>query len=63
MFAVTPSSVFVRLAVPPLRVVYDTASRQIVRYEGRVPPMQVLNGRLQDLDARVEYETVTAGYQ
>ena len=63
VFAVTPSSFFVRLAVPPLRVVFDTASRQIVRYEGRVPPMQVLNGRLQDLDARVEYETVTAGYQ
>ena len=49
--------------VPPRRVVFDTASRQILRYEGRVPPMQVLNGRLQDLDARVEYETVTAGYQ
>lgn len=41
----------VRAAVPTMRIVFDSAKREILRYEGRIPPR--LNGR--PVDARVEY--------
>lgn len=62
-FISTPSSVFVRLAIKPLVVVFTDAARSLVRYEGRVPPRQVMDGKLKDLDARVEYRMVAAAYQ
>lgn len=45
----------VRAAVPPMRLVFDSTTREIIRYEGRVPPKLAVRGRLRALDARVEY--------
>ena len=54
-FSITPSSPLVRLVVAPLAVTFDSTTRNVVRYEGRVPPMKPEGGRLVDLDARVDY--------
>jgi hypothetical protein len=62
-FTVTPSSFLIRLAIAPLRVTFDTANKTVVRYEGRVPPMDVTSGKPKDLDARVEYTMVAASYR
>lgn len=62
-FTVTPSSFLIRLALAPFRVTFDTANRTVVRYEGRVPPMDVTSGKPKDLDARVEYTMVAASYR
>ena len=44
-------SAFVRASVPTMRMVFDSASKQIRRYEGRIPPR--LNGK--PVDAQVDY--------
>lgn len=62
-FTLTPSSLVVRMALAPLRVVFDAATRKPVRYEGRVPPMENVAGKLKDLDARVEYTTTAGTYR
>ncbi|QDL56494.1 hypothetical protein [Rhodoferax aquaticus] len=62
-FTITPSSFLIRMAIAPLRVVFDTSSKTAVRYEGRVPPMQNVSGKLKDLDARVEYTTLAPTYR
>ena len=54
-FTITPARWWLRLAIMPLRVEFDEATRQVRRYEGRVPPMQEVDGRLKALDARVDY--------
>lgn len=54
-YTVTPSSWLVRLAIDPLVVTFDRETRNIVRYEGRVPPMRWDGARWRNLDARVEY--------
>jgi hypothetical protein len=59
-FSSTPSSALVRLVIKPLYVVFANADRSLVRYEGRVPPMQKVDGKLRDLDARVEYRMAAA---
>ena len=63
VFSVTPNSFLIRLAVAPLKVVFDTATKTAIRYEGRVPPMQSVAGKLKDLDARVEYTSVASAYR
>jgi hypothetical protein len=62
-FTITPTSFLVRLAVAPLRVVFDANTKAVVRYEGRVPPMENISGKLKDLDARVEYTPVASTYR
>lgn len=62
-FSVTPRNWLVRLAVAPLRVALDADTRQVLRYEGRVPPLLEVDGALQALDARVEYTAVAAHYR
>ena len=62
-FTVTPSSLLIRLAVAPLRVVFDADSKNVLRYEGRVPPKQEVDGQLKDLDAGVDYVSVAAHYR
>lgn len=62
-FSLTPSSFLIRLAVAPLRVVFDASSKTAVRYEGRVPPMENVSGKLKDLDARVLYTSVSSTYR
>jgi hypothetical protein len=62
-FSITPSSLLVRLAVAPLRVVFDSTTHHVVRYEGRVPPMESVAGKLKELDARVDYTMMVQGYR
>lgn len=62
-FSISPSSPLVRLVVAPLAVTFDSATRNVVRYEGRVPPMKTGGGRLVDLDARVDYTMTVPGYR
>lgn len=57
--SMTARSLFVRMSVPPMRMTFETASRRIVRYEGRIPPQH--EGKA--VDARVEYEHVAARYR
>ena len=62
-FSITPSNLLVRLAVAPLIVTFDSVTRNVVRYEGRVPPMRVQGGKLRNLDARVDYTMGVAVYR
>jgi hypothetical protein len=54
-FSVTPTNWLVRLALAPLTVAFDTRTRHVLRYEGRVPPLLVVNGKAREFDARVDY--------
>lgn len=49
-----------RLAIAPLTVTFDDATRNVVHYEGRVPPMREVKGKLEAFDARVDYTTAAA---
>ena len=62
-FSITPSDWLVRLALKPLTVTFDSATRNVVRYEGRVPPMRGVDGKLKALDARVDYTMAAAAYR
>ena len=62
-FSITPSSWLVRLALKPLSVTFDNTTRNVVRYEGRVPPMRQLDSGLKTLDARVDYTMAMAAYR
>lgn len=62
-FSMTPSHPLVRLAVAPLIVTFDSTTRNVLRYEGRVPPMQVQGGKLRSLDARVDYTMNVMAYR
>lgn len=62
-FTVTPSSWLVRLAVAPLTVTFDATTRNVVRYEGQVPPMRQEAGRLKTLVARVDYAMAVPVYR
>ena len=62
-FSITPSSWLVRLALKPLSVTFDSTTRNVVRYEGRVPPMRQLEEGLKTLDARVDYTMAMAAYR
>lgn len=62
-FSITPSSAFVRLVIAPLKVSFDSKTRALVRYEGRVPPMRQVGPKLVDLDARVDYVMDQATYR
>lgn len=57
------TSPLVRAAVPPMRLVFDTRTRAILRYEGRVPPMLAGAHGLHPLDARVDYTFAAASYR
>ena len=62
-FTLTPSSFLIRMAIAPLQVVFDANTRAPVRYEGRVPPMASVDGKLKNLDARVEYLYMSPVYR
>jgi len=61
-FSVTPTNWLVRLAVAPLTVAFDTRTRHVLRYEGRVPPLRVVDGRARAFDARVDYTMRAPAY-
>lgn len=63
VLAFRATSPFVRAAVPAMRLVFDTKTRAILRYEGRVPPMLAGTRGLRPLDARVDYAHATARYR
>jgi hypothetical protein len=50
----------VRTSIAPMTITFDAATRRVVRYEGRVPPLRD-DGR--PLDARVEYDFVASSYR
>jgi hypothetical protein len=52
----TPSNWLMKLAVPSTSFEFDTTTRKVLEYTGRVPPMEVVNGALKTLNARVTYE-------
>lgn len=62
-FTIIPSNFLIRMAIAPLRVVFDVPTKTPIRYEGRVPPMENASGKLRDLDARVEYTPVSPVYR
>ncbi len=62
-FSIAAASALVRMAVPEMRLVFDTPSRTIVRYEGLVPPMVRRGRALTRLDATVDYELVAGRYE
>lgn len=62
-FSITPSSWLVRLAIAPLEVTFDDATRDVVRYEGLVPPVIERGGRREALVARVDYTMAAPGYR
>jgi len=57
------SNPLVRLAIAPTYFEFDTPTRRILEYTGRVPPFEVANHRLQTLDARVAYRFVAPEFQ
>ena len=59
----TPSSPLVRLAVSPTYFQFDSRTRQILEYTGRVPPFERQGDRLAALDARVTYRFVDAAFR
>lgn len=63
IYSITPSSMMIRPFIAPMRVVLDSNNKNIVRYEGRVPPMRTVGSKLIDLDARVEYSAVSPTYR
>lgn len=62
-FTLTPGNFLIRMAIAPLRVVFDASTKTVLRYEGRVPPMENVSGKLKDLDARVEYTAMALAYR
>jgi autotransporter translocation and assembly factor TamB len=62
-FSVTPTNWLVRIAVAPLTVAFDSSTRHVLRYDGRVPPLRIVDGRARAFDARVDYTMKAAAYR
>jgi hypothetical protein len=62
-FTITPSHFLIRMAIAPMRVVFDASTRTPIQYKGRVPPMENVSGKLKDLDAQVDYVSISAAYR
>lgn len=62
-FSVTPTNWLLRLALAPLQVTFDARTRQVLRYDGRVPPLHVVDGRARPLDAHVTYTARAPAYR
>lgn len=62
-FSVTPTNWLLRFAIAPLVVTFDRDTRQVVRYQGRVPPQRMVDGRSRAFDARVEYTPHAPAYR
>lgn len=58
-----PSSFIIAAVVDPFYFTFETSTGKLVRLEGRVPPKVPDGDRLSDLDARVEYQFLTASYR
>ena len=62
-FRMTPSSRIIQLAVAPTYFHFDSATRQVRSYEGRMPPLERVGDELHTLDARVKYAFYVAQYR
>lgn len=63
-FSLRPTHWLLRLAIAPLTVEFETGSRDVARYSGRVPPMRQLDhNKFEPLDARVEYTMHARAYR
>jgi hypothetical protein len=58
-----PSNLLIRMAIAPTFFEFDTATRKILEYTGRVPPLEAVEGRLRTLDARVAYRFTAADFR
>lgn len=58
-----PSNLLIRMAIAPTYFEFETTTRRILEYTGRVPPLETVNNRLQALDARVVYRFVAADFR
>lgn len=58
-----PTSLLVRLAVAPTYFQFETTSRRILEYTGRVPPLERIDDRLETLNARVAYSFVAPAFR
>ena len=54
-FELAPSGLLLSLLVSPLRVVFLSERRQVLRYEGPSPVLLEMNAERQSFDARIEY--------
>jgi hypothetical protein len=63
VFSAAPSNLLLRLAIAPLTVTFDSTTKNVVRYEGRVPPMRADGATLKPLDARVDYTMHLPAYR
>lgn len=61
-FELRADGLLVRASVPPMRITFDSQTRRVIRYEGRVPPKDDARGG-RDLDARVEYTFLVDRYR
>lgn len=52
-----------RLAIADTFFQFETETRRIVEYTGRVPPMKTVGARLHTLDARVTYQFVAPAFR
>jgi hypothetical protein len=62
-FELAPRGLLLSLLVSPLRVVFLTAQRQVLRYEGPSPVLLELNGDRESFDARIEYSESAAVFR
>lgn len=61
-FEMVPTSLLVRLALPRTTLVFDPDGT-IVRYTGRVPPLEAVGRRHEPLDATVTYALAADAYR
>jgi hypothetical protein len=55
VFELAPDSAILSVLVKPLRVVFRTSDRQVLRYERPVPTQLEVKGKLESFDALIEY--------
>ncbi len=54
-FEMKATNWLIGLFIAPFQFDYDSSKRTIITYQGRVPPMLLVDGKLKELDARVSY--------
>lgn len=62
-FELAPRSFVLRLLVSPLRIVFASERRQVLRYEGPSPVLLEQGKELESFDARIEYTALSAVFR
>jgi hypothetical protein len=57
-----PSNLVIRLFVNPIFFTFNKTNNQLLLIEGQVPPKIMKDGKLQDFEARVEYQHISGSY-